>query len=139
MDRHFLVSLTLLNCFILLALGDSIHLSSDLGLRIEWIYEEPVLQAEQVVAEQWLQDLSFGVVELTFAMHHAHLPLTSVRVSEHFLRCHSDSDLFGPDELPVAMELTEVEVASVFAASHTDEVTVAMACAKVPLSSILHR
>lgn len=53
MDGHLLVSLTLLNCFVLLALGNSVHLSSNLDLCVEGIYEEAVFQAEKVVAEQW--------------------------------------------------------------------------------------
>jgi len=78
------------------------------------------------------------VVELAFTMHHAHLPLACVRVSEHFLGGTVRSDLLRPDVLSVAMELTEVEVASVLASTDTDVVTVAVAGAEVPLPSILH-
>ena len=124
--RHLLISFALFDGFFYFTLGYAFHLSSNLSLCVEWINKEAILQAKQIVAKQRFQNLALSMIELTFAMHHAHFPLTCVRVSKHFLTRAGCANLLRPAELAVTVELSEMEVASILAATDVNEVAVAM-------------
>ena len=136
-DGHALVSLAFLNGLFLFALSDAVHGGAHLGLCIEGVDEETLLQMIQVVHEGRLEHLALSVIELTLAVHHAHLPAALVRVVQLLLRSALIGELLGPNELSVAVELTEEEVAAVLAATRGDKVAVAVTCTEVPLAGVL--
>ena len=138
MDGHTLVSLALLDGFFLLTLCDAVHSCPDLGLSIEWIHEEAFLQVEQIVDEGRLEHLAFGMAELAITVHHAHLPVSEVRVTQLLLSIiRASGELFRPNELTIAVELAEMQVAAILGAVGVHEVTVAVASPVVPLARIL--
>ena len=136
--RHLLIALSLFNSFVLLSLSHSFDLSPYLSLRTKRIHKEAAIQTEKIVAKQWLQHLSFGMIELTFTVHHAHLPLSGVGVTEHFLACTGRSQFFWPAKLAVTVELTKAEVASILAAANTYEMAVSVARPIMPLTRIFN-
>ena len=82
--------------------------------------------------------MALSVVELTLTMHHAHLPVSEVRVTQLLLSIiRASGELFRPNELTIAVELTEVQVAAILGAVGVHEVTVAVASPVVPFARIL--
>ena len=69
------------------------------------------------------------MIELAFAVHHAHLPVALVRVAD-LLGCGDEApsgDLLRPHELTVTIELAEVKVAAVLTAIWVHEMAISMA------------